>query len=622
MGCKEMEDLIQQVKKKVTAAYKNHGKPPPNHSSAQLGALKQLAENRDVVVKPSDKCKGLVLLNASEYVNKIGSTTSGYEIVPRNPTPKLEAATKRVIHETMDGKVDERVVRSIIPQCSRTAELYGLPKDHKRDLPLRPIVSACDDPVDKLTWLLERVVTQLLSYVPAHLKNSSQFLEKLSAQYPEGFEEGTILFSVDVVNLYGNIPITEAINSTMDLLDNHKENVETFGLDLDDIRQLLEHCLTNNFVRFGQQYFRQNSGIAMGSRVAPPLAIVFMHALESIFLAAPRLQPSFYVRYIDDVFAVWTHGRAALFDYFNFLNTVHPTIKFTLDHTGDTGSLAFLDTKISISQSGAYSSELFVKPMASPVIIHYQSALPMSTKKNAVRSQMLRAIRVSSPGLPRARSLKVIENLFLKNGYPPYLIKKLREDTQRGKLGGPARPEGSSESSPIYLALPFVDDTLCRRVEGIIRASHLNVRVAWRAGPNLRQKLVRSAHLPVPCPGGGRQCNCCEAGLRGKCHAKNVIYRMDCSICRKDESFYIGETRRSVRLRYNEHIRDAKNRRTDTPFGLHQTKHPDVQLNSSNVSIKILRKSKDGPDRKIWESIYIRDLKPTLNTQTSSWPII
>ena len=160
------------------------------------------------------------------------------------------------------------------------------------------IVSACDDPVDKLTWLLEKIVTELLPFVPAHLKSASHFLEQLLERYPEGFDQGTILFSIDVVNLYVNIPITEAIDSTISLLDHHKENVETYGLDLASIRKLLEHCLTNNFVRLGQNYFRQTEGIAMGRRVAPPLAIVFMHALETMFLAAPRQQPSLYLRYI------------------------------------------------------------------------------------------------------------------------------------------------------------------------------------------------------------------------------------------------------------------------------------------------------------------------------------
>ena len=180
--------------------FKIHAKPLSNHNRAQLDALSQLSRDKNVVVKPSDKCKGLVLLNASEYVRKIEVITAGYEAIPRNPTPRLEATTKRAIHETMDGKVEERVIKAIIPHCSRTAELYGVPKDHKRDIPLRPIVSACDDPVDKLTWLLEKVVNQLLPHVPAHLKSTSHFLDQLSEQYPRGFQQGTILFSIDVVN--------------------------------------------------------------------------------------------------------------------------------------------------------------------------------------------------------------------------------------------------------------------------------------------------------------------------------------------------------------------------------------------------------------------------------------
>ena len=46
---------------------------------------------------------------------------------------------------------------------------------------------------------------------------------------------------------------------------------------------------------------------------------------------------------------------------------------------------------------------------------------------------------------------------------------------------------------------------------------------------------------------------------------------------------------------------------------------PGCAAGQQHVSIKILQ---DDPDRKIWESIFIRDLSPTLNTQTSSWPLI
>ena len=605
----------------MVAAYKNHRSAAANHTSSQLKALRELSHNTDVVIKPSDKCKGLVLLNTTEYEHKISAITSDYEPVAKNPTPKLEALTKRVIHATLDDKVPPNVIRAVVPQCSRTAELYGLPKDHKPEVPLRPIVSACDDPLDKLTWVLERIVSQLPPYVPAHLKNTTQYLDTVKSRFPDRFNSGTILFSIDAVNLYSNIPTAEAIDACMMLLNEHSAKVDTFGLLPSDIKQLLEHCLNNNFVRFGDKTYRQSSGIAMGSRVAPPLAIMFMHALESMFLGASRLQPSLYLRYIDDVFGVWEHGLDSVLEYFAYLNSIHPSIKFTLEHSAVTGFISFLDTTIHIDSSGHYTTELFVKLMAAPVIIHFRSAQPMSTKRNTLRSQLIRAVRVSSPGEPRERSLKVIEQLFLDNGYPRNLVKRVRSEVTRPRSRAPLRVPGRG-TSPVPLVLPFVDDALCHTVQGIVKHSNVAFRVAWRGGPNIKSKLVRSAHHPVPCPGGARKCNACTAGLKGSCHVKNVIYRIDCLVCEEGESFYVGETRRAIRLRFNEHVRDAKHKRGETPFGLHQQLHTDTELNSSNLRLRILHKAKDGPDRKIWESIFIRDLQPSLNTQTSSWPII
>ena len=65
----------------------------------------------------------------------------------------------------------------------------------------------------------------------------------------------------------------------------------------------------------------------MESRIAPTLAIVFMDSLEKQFLTdLGVMQRDAYMRYIDDVFAVWTHGKDSLSEYLNFLNTKHETI--------------------------------------------------------------------------------------------------------------------------------------------------------------------------------------------------------------------------------------------------------------------------------------------------------
>ena len=90
---------------------------------------------------------------------------------------------------------------------------------------------------------------------------------------------------------------------------------------------------------------------------------------------------------------------------------------------------------------------------------------------------------------------------FHKKWTPNAPGSKAKNETHRRRENSTAIKRGSP---PIYLALLLIDDVLCCKVEGIIKSSRLNVRIAWKGGPNLRQKLVRSAYLPPPCPEGGR----------------------------------------------------------------------------------------------------------------------
>ena len=264
--------------------------------------------------------------------------------------------------------------------------------------------------------------------------------------------------------------------------------------------------------------------------------------------------------------------------------------------------------------------------MSANVILHFNSAQPISVKRATVRSQYLRTLRLSSPGDSTVRSLEKIDRLFRHNGYPPAILRRARKEAERAyhdeRRGTGSRPRRERDTTnKIPLVLPFVDDELCHKVQGIVKNSRLNFQVAWKGGETVAKKLIRSAHSSPPCPGGGRHCNTCQAGLAGKCHTKNTIYRIDCTLCPEGQPFYIGESRRSIRKRFNEHLGDAKNRRADWPFGIHQNDHTNTTLTCQNLRIKILARATDGPDRKIKESIYIRDQKPTLNTQTSSWPL-
>ena len=177
--------------------------------------------------------------------------------------------------------------------------------------------------------------------------------------FPKGLPPGSIIFSLDVSNLYGSIPIKEGIDSVMLLVERNVTKVNMFGITPPDLRTLLTHVLTNNFVRFGSRFLKQTSGIAMGSRVAPPVAITFMHILETSFTTTLQFTPALYLRYIDDILGIWTHGIDRLNHYFNCINAYNPSISFTMDSTFQTGQLPFLDTLITLHPSGTYTTELY-----------------------------------------------------------------------------------------------------------------------------------------------------------------------------------------------------------------------------------------------------------------------
>ena len=57
---------------------------------------------------------------------------------------------------------------------------------------------------------------------------------------------------------------------------------------------------------------QQISGIAKGKKCAPTYACIFMDESEQDFLQTQDHQPFLWLRYIDNIFFIWTHGEKKL----------------------------------------------------------------------------------------------------------------------------------------------------------------------------------------------------------------------------------------------------------------------------------------------------------------------
>ena len=92
----------------------------------------------------------------------------------------------------------------------------------------------------------------------------------------------------------------------------------------------------------------------MGTKIAPCFADLFIASIEQTFIDNSPLTPLFYVRLIDDIFMIWTHGSEELEKITTRAKSTHPSIKFT---TGiSSTSLPFLDVLVSVTETGTKTS--------------------------------------------------------------------------------------------------------------------------------------------------------------------------------------------------------------------------------------------------------------------------
>ena len=115
------------------------------------------------------------------------------------------------------------------------------------------------------------------------IKDTNHFLRKIKSlgQIPEG----AILCTIDVVGIY-HIPHEEHLASLRRFLNARTEKQVTTGT----LVELAEIVLKNNIFQFNEITLKQLKGAAIGTKFAPPYAILFIADLEERILEDIELQ--------------------------------------------------------------------------------------------------------------------------------------------------------------------------------------------------------------------------------------------------------------------------------------------------------------------------------------------
>ena len=408
----------------------------------------------------------------------------------------------------------------------------------------------------------------------SYVRDTSHFLQRIGnlGEIPES----AILVTMDVEALYPSIPHDAGLQALAEKL----EEREAKTVPTEDLVEMADFVLKNNFFEFNGEIKQQISGTAMGTKFAPTYACIFMDKVETDFLASEETQPWVWLRYIDDIFFVWTEGEEELKGFIERINSFHPNLKYTDKISRD--EVEFLDVTVRL-ESGSFSTELYCKPTDKHQYLDYSSSHPSHIKKSVVYSQGLRIKRLCSTNVSCKKHLSSCFNWLVKRGYPEKLVKEQfkkvndvsREDILNTKKE--VKPRGIPLIVTYHPNLSNFGSVMRKHAHLLQQTAEMKCLfklapfVSFRTGYSLRNHLVRAKVPPLnrevgSAKCGRKRCMVCKnvtetktfksnvtkkrykINFRLNCDDKRLIYLFNCNVCNLQ---YVGQTTDKFRFRWN-----------------------------------------------------------------------
>ena len=197
----------------------------------------------------------------------------------------------------------------------------------------------------------------------------------------------------------------------------------------------------------------------MGTPMAVNCANLFMSKFESDMLNDHEAQCSrrsaCWVRFIDDVFFIWTGDEGSLKAFLNFCNNYSKSqnrkssIRFTSTYSKK--RVVFLDTIVHLENNQLYT-ELYSEPNSAHQYLHRTSFHHFSLIKSLPESQFIRIRRISSKLSDYKHHTNVFVHYFVARSFDRHKLESMAnffsQMNRDDLLNKPAEKEASQNRIP------------------------------------------------------------------------------------------------------------------------------------------------------------------------------
>jgi hypothetical protein len=497
----------------------------------QYYIMKQISKKlqpNNLTITKADKGKTIVIINKDCLIKKTEKflKDNNFTQLPKDPTHKYQTILQKTISKC--NKIIEQNQKKYLMQIKPQSPNMNVQiKIHKENEPIRPVVNNIQAPTYKIAkhlnkWLPNQI--QLHNTYITH--NSTQLATELKKL---NINEYSRMITLDIKDLYVNIPINEIIIITRNLMTKNK-------IDNTRITQtlvLLDTILNQNYLKFDNKYYQPNKGVAMGSPISALVAEILLQHYEENLLKNILDKPNiiYYNRYVDDILIIYDHSKTNCNEIEHYINSIHPELKFTAtDELNNT--INFLDLTITRNQT-KLDINIYRKPTATDTAIHYTSNHPIQHKLAAHRFLLNRLHNLPLSNEHKQQEMNTILHIAQNNGYPIKLINRFNTQI-KNKITTQKNLLTTANNNNKKWAIFEYSNPIIMKIPNIFR--NTNLKISFRPC-NTTQNILKTYPETT------------------NTYNNSGIYSLQCNTCKRH---YVGQTGRNLAARFSEHTRYIK----------------------------------------------------------------
>ena len=488
------------------------------------------------------------------------------------------------------------------------ASLYGLTKVHKKETPLRPVLSIPGSCYHKLNKFLTPFFQKIEG---ANRETNTNDARKTLEQIKLDKDEQ--ILSLDIKSLDTNVPVKEAGNIALQLLYARDDKPD---IPRTTMKRLLKLAVTNVHFKCNENCYCQKDGLAMGASLAVILANLWMKLWEpQLKLQTPKCKTNtqsstcrncehrvtarsrgvewevcnrwfhakceqtsnaeydsienefwmcsfcrenyqtdinhssetkVFLRYVDGIVRIVRSDTKELLDA---VNNLHPNFQFALETTDDENSLPILDMSINLQPEWNILCIWYKKPSHTGTILNYRSCATLQHKKSIIQGTIQRLFRATSNWEAFHEALTQNEEVWERNPYPRHWVGNIVKGTIN-QLRMKEQRKGHRYNAGV---------TVKQRENTEKQQFVLQYR------GNISNEFVKKLNKnhPVQTIFTTRKLKSCLPSLKSSFDMdlkSHVFYEFTCNGCK---SIYVGQKCRFITTRVAEHAK------ADSPMGVH-----------------------------------------------------